>query len=319
MEIGQRTGKDLIVALTVCRPLFRPLYLKGAQPLSDHIGPKYYLAGSDFSIQHMRYTGFHKMSRPHSHPSYELHYLLRGERVYFMNGGVYTAHKGDMAIVRPGDLHSASSSDAPECDRMLIHFMPSLLNGAESWLYGIFPFGESRLVRFPLREQAGIERLLLQMLEECRESADFCETGVRAMLIELLVRIRRAMKQEQEPDISRHPMQHKVSDVAAFVHLNYKDPISLGQVAERFDISPSYLSRIFVKLTGFHFGEYVQVMRIREAEKRLRSTREKVQVIAEQVGFEHLSHFNRVFRKHTGLSPLQYRKLNGPSHKSASE
>jgi AraC-like DNA-binding protein len=50
------------------------------------------------------------------------------------------------------------------------------------------------------------------------------------------------------------------------------------------------------------------VVRVREAEKRLKQTKDKVQAIAEQVGFEHIAHFNRIFKKQTGLSPLRYRK-----------
>jgi len=105
-------------------------------------------------------------------------------------------------------------------------------------------------------------------------------------------------------------MHQKISEIAGYIQQNHAEPILLEKVAKQFFISPSYLSRIFVKLTGFHFREYVQVVRIREAEKQLRNTKEKVQNIADHVGFERIEHFNRVFKKLNGLSPLQYRKLN---------
>jgi YesN/AraC family two-component response regulator len=92
-------------------------------------------------------------------------------------------------------------------------------------------------------------------------------------------------------------MHHKISEIASYIHSHYQEPLTLNAVAKRFYISPSYLSRVFVKLTGFHFREYVQVVRIREAEKLLRETKLKVQTISERVGFDHIAHFNRIFKK----------------------
>jgi len=285
-------------------------YDKGGIPLADKIGPKLHMAGVDFSIQHMRKAGYIKMPRPHSHTSYELYYLLDGERVYFMNGSVYTAQKGDIVIVEPGDLHSTSSSELPEFERILINFTPNFLTEVAGWLDGIFPFGKSLLIRFPFKAQATIDRLLLQMVDECKEPISYNKTVVRALLIELLVHIRRTIDLEQNIVIEKHPMHQKISEIAGYIQQNHAEPILLEKVAKQFFISPSYLSRIFVKLTGFHFREYVQVVRIREAEKQLRNTKEKVQNIADHVGFERIEHFNRVFKKLNGLSPLQYRKLN---------
>ncbi|MCI3926295.1 AraC family transcriptional regulator [Paenibacillus sp. TRM 82003] len=280
--------------------------------MADKIGPKLHLAGVDFSIQRMRRTGFTKMPRPHSHTSYELYYVLAGERVYFMNGGVYTARKGDLVVVLPGDLHSTASSEVPEFERVLINFTSHFIQDALPWLEGVFPFETSTVVRFPLKEQAGVEALLVQMVEECREAGDFNETVVRAQLLELLVRIRRAMRQESraDEDAAKHPMHAKITEIGSYIHDRYAEPITLEDTAQRFFISPSYLSRIFLKLTGFHFREYVQVVRIREAERRLRSTKDKVQTIAEQCGFERIEHFNRIFKKLNGHTPLQYRKLH---------
>ena len=64
-----------------------------------------------------------------------------------------------------------------------------------------------------------------------------------------------------------HPMHQKISEIAQYIKSNYHERLTLEKVAKRFYISPSYLSRVFTKLTGFHFREYLQVVRIREARK----------------------------------------------------
>ncbi|MFD1908474.1 helix-turn-helix domain-containing protein [Paenibacillus rhizoplanae] len=71
------------------------------------------------------------------------------------------------------------------------------------------------------------------------------------------------------------------------------------------------MSRVFHRLTGFHFREYIVHIRVREARRLLAGTPARIQEIAGAVGFEHLSHFNKNFQKSTGLTPLQYRKEAG--------
>lgn len=271
--------------------------------------PMYKIGDYAFSIQRMRRTGFSKMPRPHAHGFYELYYLLGGERVYFMNGSVYLVQKGDLMIVHPNDLHSTASSEVPEFERVLVNVSPDFLAIDQPRTTELLTSRPSGLIRFSMREQARVERLLLQMLAECDEQQLDYDLCVRASLLELLVCIRRAEQQMRKtPQTSNHPMHQKISEIAAYIHTHYPESITLDSVAKTFFISPSYLSRVFLKLTGFHFREYVQVVRIREAEKRLKTTKDKVQIIAEQVGFEHIAHFNRVFKKQTGFSPLRYRK-----------
>ncbi|WP_245809841.1 helix-turn-helix transcriptional regulator [Cohnella massiliensis] len=84
--------------------------------------------------------------------------------------------------------------------------------------------------------------------------------------------------------------------------------MSVFQAFSKPYISASYLSRIFYRFTGFHFREYVTVVRIREAQRLLAETQLQVQEVAGKMGFEHMSHFNRTFKRIAGITPLQYRK-----------
>ena len=77
--------------------------------------------------------------------------------------------------------------------------------------------------------------------------------------------------------------------------------ITINGLAGQFYISPSYLSRVFKKVTGFHLQEYIRHIRIREAKKRLRDTDEKILDIAADTGFKHISHFNKVFKEIVGI------------------
>lgn len=274
----------------------------------NHRSSEKQFIGEAFSIQQLRKLGFDKMARPHSHTCYELYYLLHGERVYFMNGNVYVARKGDVMLVMPGDLHSTSSSQVEEFERVLLHFSTDFLSEEDSRILREPPFLESALIHLPLKEQAELERLLLGMLTECQEHQHFYESFVRQLLTEFLIRVHRTALGAEDMPQPRHPMHQKVSEISAYIHEHYREPLTLEELSRLFFISPAYLSRVFLKLTGFHLSEYIRVVRVREAQNMLRNSREKIQQIAEQVGFEHVSHFNKTFKSITGSSPLHYRK-----------
>lgn len=276
--------------------------------MNQRMEDKYYIGAHLFSIQQLRRTGYNTMPRPHSHTGYELYYLLQGERVYFMNGKVYGAKKGDLIVVRPGDLHSTSSSQVEEFERILVNFSADFLEESDQPILEQPPYQESALLHLPLKEQAELERLLMGMLAECREQQPFYEAYVRNQLHELLIRVHRTGSWQENISEFQHPMHQKVSEIASYIHEHFREPLTLEQLSGRFYISPAYLSRVFLKLTGFHLSEYIRVVRVREAQTMLRLTKDKIQTIAEKVGFEHVSHFNKTFKSITGCSPLQYRK-----------
>ena len=93
-----------------------------------------------------------------------------------------------------------------------------------------------------------------------------------------------------------------------YINLNFAEPLTLSSVSKHFYISPNYLSLIFKEVTGFNFVEYLNILRIKEAQRLFANSNFKVIKVAEEVGFGSISHFARVFKKVTGYSPLNYKK-----------
>jgi AraC-like DNA-binding protein/ligand-binding sensor protein len=92
-----------------------------------------------------------------------------------------------------------------------------------------------------------------------------------------------------------------------YIRLHFREPLRLRDVARRAYLSPAYFSHVFHKSTAACFSEYLQGVRIAESAKLLRTTGRSITDIACSVGFNNISHFNRVFRKQIGCSPSQYR------------
>lgn len=268
---------------------------------------KYHIEEGRYSIQHMKRKGITAMPRPHSHELTELYYLIQGERVYFVDDRVVTVHKGELILISGGELHSTASSEVAEFERILINYDPALLppslQNEDIWFHD----RSYRLFRLTLREQDEAEILMNRMLEECRQQRPHYETCITALFAELMILLQRSESISQAGG-TKHPLHHLVTDVATYIRNHYRETLTLEETAGNFYISPSYLSRVFHRLTGFHFREYIVHIRVREAERLLAGSTGRIQEIASAVGFEHLSHFNKTFKKSTGLTPLQYRK-----------
>ena len=88
---------------------------------------------------------------------------------------------------------------------------------------------------------------------------------------------------------------------------NYASKMSLMDVAEQCYISNWHLSKLLNQYTGKGFFEIINVIRIDKAKELLKTSALKVQEISEQIGFQDVTHFSRIFKNHVGLSPKDYR------------
>lgn len=85
--------------------------------------------------------------------------------------------------------------------------------------------------------------------------------------------------------------------------------INLDNVGEHVGLSSSYLSSIFKKETGRSFIEYLAYTRIEKAKELLKEADLKIQDICLMVGYSDVKYFSKLFTKHTGLKPNEYRKI----------
>ena len=92
------------------------------------------------------------------------------------------------------------------------------------------------------------------------------------------------------------------------------EELSLGEVAKAVDTSTFYFCKLFKKATGLNFTDYVSRVRVEKAKNLLLNPNARVSEVAYEVGFQSLTHFNRVFRKIVGESPTEYRRRLAHPH-----
>ena len=97
----------------------------------------------------------------------------------------------------------------------------------------------------------------------------------------------------------------------SYIHTNYKEEnISLDVMADYFNISPNYLSKIFKEETGVSFTDYLASYRIKKSKELLLNTNMSIGDIATAVGIANRVTFNRLFNKIEGIAPSQYRNIH---------
>lgn len=90
----------------------------------------------------------------------------------------------------------------------------------------------------------------------------------------------------------------------------YADGITLGEIADKLNMSQEYLGNQFHKEVGENFSTYIRNYRLGKAKELLIGTQLKQYEIAEKVGYTDAKYFARVFREFVGMSPAEYRKVN---------
>lgn len=102
-----------------------------------------------------------------------------------------------------------------------------------------------------------------------------------------------------------------------YITEHQSEDLSLGQVAKAVNTSTFYFCKMFKKATGLNFTNYLSRIRIERAKNLLLNPNLRVSEIAFEVGFQSLTHFNRVFKRIIGQSPTEYRcKLAGTGNGS---
>ncbi|QTH41547.1 response regulator [Cohnella sp. LGH] len=126
----------------------------------------------------------------------------------------------------------------------------------------------------------------------------------KAEIAALLGRVKQELPAASDSEYSRHAER-----ILAYMQANYMNDLSLDHLADRMNLHPNYISSLFKKETGDTFVNYLNALRIREAQKLLKTQPHlTVCAIGQQVGYDTKHYFTKVFKKYAGTTPGAYRE-----------
>jgi AraC family transcriptional regulator len=157
-------------------------------------------------------------------------------------------------------------------------------------------------VRDPLIEQMGLA-LYRELLSSGSEDALYAESMSIALSAHLLQHYSTARLAPIVGLLSARDTQ----TVKDYIEANLDGALTIAELSEVLNLSTHHFAELFRRTMGLTPHQYVLKMRIERAMALLQSTRQPIVNIAQQVGFQTQSHFTRIFRQHTQMTPKKYR------------
>jgi AraC-like DNA-binding protein len=279
----------------------------------------------------------------HSHPVFEVCYVLAGKAVRMVDGTSVVIGPGDFYLIRPGEVHSATTDRVDPYHYFAIGFAPEqLLSRVTLGDAAAKPFSgarqhegdldlavaEASAVEYELRvlEQRvvhggqGAEHIYRRILREL-DRLDDCDAlqrslalvMVQTLMIELLVFVTRcSIAQQEHTPISslrlREPVRTDFQDLLSWLETRIVTPPTLGEMAARVHLSPAHFTVAFKREVGQTPLEFITGLRIDEAARRLANEVDSsITDIALDLGFSTSQYFSLVFRKTRGCTPSEWR------------
>lgn len=251
----------------------------------------------------------------HTHDFVELVYILRGKTIQRIDEVEYPAGHGDMLLINNSQRHSMVCQPGTEYINILMKpeaISESMAQAGNAFsLLMLKDFSEfqdtvnrsHRCVHFEGSERVRLEMLLHWLLQEHREARGGGALMMRSGLNMLLIQLFRKMAL---------PMYLESSGIneglLSYIRENCARRITLEGLAEDCGYAPSYFSRLFKRYTGRPLTKYILDCRMEMACSLLENTQQSVDSVILECGFSDRTKFFRQFSKHTGMTPLKYRK-----------
>ena len=276
----------------------------------------------DFPFKIVRLSSI-KSYPGHKHDFFEFFYVTKGEMQHVIEGKENRIVQGDIVLLNPSLNHSFEVAEGMETGTIQCIFMPSflqvdheLLKSTKGFIELIFiqPFYKEGFRTFHLTGKIDlkIRNLLEEMLYEFTERPDGYKVAIKTKLTDLLISVARAYDREdrdQDTRIKSAGTAEGIADILIHIDNHFTEDLFLDDLASKHaGVTKEYFCTVFKNITGKTFVHYLNDLRINHAKHLLESTDKQIIRISLDSGFNDLSHFNRTFKKITGVSPTQYRK-----------
>ncbi|MBU5593779.1 AraC family transcriptional regulator [Amphibacillus sp. MSJ-3] len=249
----------------------------------------------------------------HLHSDYEIYYLIEGERKYLINDEQYLIRENDLIFIDRNVMHKTETAELPSFQRVVINFQDNFLCCDDHFLLAELFENGPHIISVPACKKKIISELIIRMQNEYIDDRKDAMHYIRTLLTQLLLESNRLLKREVNIPIVENDndtlKQEVVADIIKYINTHYSNDISLTLLSQKFHLNEQYISRLFKDVTGNNIINYLNAVRINEAQRLLIESDMKVIEISKSVGYSNNVHFWRVFKKLMGISPSEYRTV----------
>lgn len=241
-----------------------------------------------------------RTTRPAGLPDYQILYIASGRAWFLLEGTNTEVPAGHMVLYRPEQPQDYYYllQDKPEVFWVHVTGYEVEKLAAEAGFSGGAVL-ETGLI-------PGCREYFLAIIRELQLFQTYSDEMAALIFRQLLFYIQR---QRMTGGLPYRETQKEMEEAVHFFHENYSNNISISDYAKKLHMSTCWFIRCFKQYRGETPGQYLTSVRITRARDLLESTNCSVSEIGDIVGYENPLYFSRIFKRQTGTSPTEYRKL----------
>ena len=258
------------------------------------------------------------LNRPisqHRHTQFEISYVLSGSGTYYVANKTCPIEPGDVFVFSSNEFHYITEVISAPIKLLTVHFEPSYLFGSSfdslsnQCINLCFTHSDQFQNRIPAEKSQFLQNTLFKIKDELQTQAQEAALLVKSYLNIFLVSLIRDHDFVGQSRTFKRKNVHAIRDTVDYINMHLAEPLALTDIAKAVHISPSYLSSLFKDFFQVSLWSYIISKRIERAIFLLmdKDNQYNILEIALRCGFNNTTNFNRAFRKHTGLTPSEYR------------
>lgn len=260
---------------------------------------------------------------PNYHDHLEIAYIYKGSGTFAIGGREYPAEEGDLFLITNGVFHLLEGKPGSRLKVVTLYFLEDLFcryGSSETDFEYLLLFhtsakGPAPKVSLDQATRRKVVLLLDQIARELKEEKGYHRIAVKNCLCQILLILNRAAgieKSPADPPTLRMRDASRLKPVFDFIHERYCNKLALGEISAVSNMSTSHLCRYFKKVTGQTITEYIKRFRVDRAKELLIADEKSITWIAQEVGFESHSYFDRIFHEVTHVTPQAFRRKFAP-------
>lgn len=268
--------------------------------------------GYHFNYSHISRQPHYEMPAAEAYTDfYGISYMLSGERLIYSPTFTAIAQAGDIIFI-PRYVYRRSSYIANKpYEHILIKFTDLMVEDLFQTI-GIESYNElctEHVIHLEKSTQDSVLAILNDMEKEWNSYNKYSELLLKGLLNKLIIL---CLRERIIGGVNATHLERKhdcLADAIIYIKTHLRESPSLEETAKQANISASYLSKIFISHLKTSFSDFVINEKISFAQKLLADSDLSMMEIASEAGFSSHSYFSDSFKRNTGMTPLQFRKL----------
>jgi len=254
---------------------------------------------------------FDLVQRDHAHDYYQIWYVVQGKFKHCMNGEEYLMVAGNLFVIPPYTVHRVTWEPGA-VEIIGCEFLPEFIGDDRHLLEKLPSVFEKIPLKIILTSSLNhrIHQILEEMLDEYTEQRSYYEPLLKGNMLRLVSMITRELRNDELKDMGDKLDKYRpmINVAVDYIHQHFTEEIRLDHMCKVAMLSKTYFCDLFKYFTGKTLTDYVADLRLKYAMELLLQPQRTVTDVCYKAGFKDLAYFSRLFKKHSGMSPSQYKK-----------